>query len=132
MVWTVVEVGVAITAASLVTIRPLLRVLKFNGFGSAGENFSTSASNNNPRSMGQNVGQDEDTFHLGNWAALTSITSGSGKSEQNARAQGNNDAAAASEEYILQGTSAERNDSDGVMWTRTVNISIEPRSRGLE
>ena len=34
MVWTLVEPGVAITAASLVTIRPLLRVLKLRGFES--------------------------------------------------------------------------------------------------
>lgn len=116
MVWTVVEVGVAITAASLVTIRPLLRVLKFTGFGSSGTTFGTSASNNNAGSIGQHAGQDEDTFYLGSWAALSSITGG--KSEQNARAQGNNDAA--SEEYILQGSSTEQNDPDGVMWTRAV------------
>jgi hypothetical protein len=32
MVWTLVEPGVAITAACLVTIRPLLRSLNFRGF----------------------------------------------------------------------------------------------------
>ncbi|KAH8746846.1 hypothetical protein BGZ57DRAFT_972142 [Hyaloscypha finlandica] len=34
MVWTLVEPGVAITAACLVTMRPLLRALKFPGFES--------------------------------------------------------------------------------------------------
>jgi hypothetical protein len=34
MVWTLVEPGVAITAACLVTMRPLLRALKFRGFES--------------------------------------------------------------------------------------------------
>lgn len=34
MVWTLVEPGVAIIAASLVTIRPLLRQLRFKGFES--------------------------------------------------------------------------------------------------
>lgn len=34
MVWTLVEPGVAIIAASLVTIRPLLRTLKLHGFSS--------------------------------------------------------------------------------------------------
>ena len=34
MVWTLVEPGVAIIAASLVTIRPLLRSLNFSGFDS--------------------------------------------------------------------------------------------------
>jgi hypothetical protein len=34
MVWTLVEPGVAITAACLVTIRPLLRTLKMRGFES--------------------------------------------------------------------------------------------------
>ncbi|KAJ4388578.1 hypothetical protein N0V93_006036 [Gnomoniopsis smithogilvyi] len=35
MVWTLVEPGVAIVAASLVTIRPLLRQMRFSGFDSA-------------------------------------------------------------------------------------------------
>jgi hypothetical protein len=126
MVWTVVEVGVAITAASLVTIRPLLRVLKFNGFGSSGDTYGASASTSNVRSRntGQNAGQDEDSFHLGRWTTLSSITGG--KSGQNGRVQGTHDAA--SEEFILQGPSAERNGSEGVMWTRTVKISIDPKS----
>ena len=34
MVWTLVEPGVAITAACLVTMRPLLRTLNFRGFES--------------------------------------------------------------------------------------------------
>jgi len=34
MVWTLIEPGVAITAASLITIRPLLRALRFKGFES--------------------------------------------------------------------------------------------------
>jgi hypothetical protein len=34
MVWTLVEPGVAITAACLVTMRPLLRTLKLRGFES--------------------------------------------------------------------------------------------------
>lgn len=39
MVWTLVEPGIAIVAASLVTIRPLLRLLKLRGFGSTGGTF---------------------------------------------------------------------------------------------
>ncbi|KUJ14592.1 uncharacterized protein LY89DRAFT_752697 [Mollisia scopiformis] len=34
MVWTLIEPGIAITAASLVTIRPLLRALNLSGFSS--------------------------------------------------------------------------------------------------
>jgi len=94
------------------------------GFGNSDATFSTS--NNNARSTGQNVAQDTDTFHLGNWAALSSI--GGGISE--ARVRGGNDAA--SEEYIMQGSSTEPNDSDGVLWTRTVSISIVPKSKSLE
>lgn len=41
MVWTLVEPGVAITAACLVTIRPLLRVLKLAGFESTPEDQDT-------------------------------------------------------------------------------------------
>ena len=36
MVWTLVEPGVAIVAASLATIRPLLRALRIRGFDSTG------------------------------------------------------------------------------------------------
>lgn len=36
MVWTLVEPGVAIVAASLVTIRPLLRLFRLHGFESTG------------------------------------------------------------------------------------------------
>lgn len=39
MVWTLVEPGIAIVAASLVTIRPLLRLFKLRGFGSTGGTF---------------------------------------------------------------------------------------------
>lgn len=39
MVWTLVEPGIAIIAASLVTIRPLLRLLKLRGFGSTDRTF---------------------------------------------------------------------------------------------
>jgi hypothetical protein len=37
MVWTLVEPGVAISAASLVTIRPLLRALNISGFDATDE-----------------------------------------------------------------------------------------------
>lgn len=36
MTWTVIEPGVAIIAASLATIRPLLRAMRVHGFGSTG------------------------------------------------------------------------------------------------
>lgn len=45
MVWTLVEPGVAITAASLITIRPLLRALNING-------FSSGSTRNTSRHMG--------------------------------------------------------------------------------
>jgi hypothetical protein len=44
MTWTLVEPGVAITAASLITIRPLLRALHFRGF----ESNNTNNNNNYP------------------------------------------------------------------------------------
>lgn len=56
MVWTLVEPGVAIIAASLVTVRPLLRTLDLSGFEDSGEGgashtrsrYSRYALNNEP------------------------------------------------------------------------------------
>jgi hypothetical protein len=42
MVWTLVEPGIAIIAASLVTIRPLLRLLRLRGFGTTDRTFGYS------------------------------------------------------------------------------------------
>ncbi|KAI1075871.1 hypothetical protein F5B20DRAFT_368620 [Whalleya microplaca] len=51
MVWTLIEPGVAIIASSLVTIRPLLRILKVRGFNSTGISRQTAPfSNGQPRS----------------------------------------------------------------------------------
>jgi hypothetical protein len=55
MVWTLIEPGVAIIAASLVTIRPLLQKLKIHGFSSAGNSTAKSGGYNNGRS-GQSGG----------------------------------------------------------------------------
>ncbi|KAL7903589.1 hypothetical protein HDV63DRAFT_129662 [Trichoderma sp. SZMC 28014] len=41
MTWTVIEPGVAIIAASLATIRPLLRAWRVHGFGSTGRSRTT-------------------------------------------------------------------------------------------
>ena len=51
MVWTLVEPGVAITAASLATIRPLLRRLRVSGFLSTERSFGTIE----PRSRSQRL-----------------------------------------------------------------------------
>ncbi|KAI5924832.1 hypothetical protein F4810DRAFT_709402 [Camillea tinctor] len=48
MVWTLIEPGIAITAASLVTIRPLLRKWKLKGFTSTGNSRPTAASSAHP------------------------------------------------------------------------------------
>lgn len=44
--WSIVEPGVSITAASLATLRPLLRKLRVIGFGSSGNAHRTSAIGN--------------------------------------------------------------------------------------
>lgn len=38
MIWTIIEAGLAIIAASLATIRPLLRAMRVRGFESTGSN----------------------------------------------------------------------------------------------
>ncbi|KAI1503581.1 hypothetical protein F5X99DRAFT_98625 [Biscogniauxia marginata] len=50
MIWTLIEPGIAISAASLVTIRPLLRKWKLKGFTSTGSSRQTAASGENPAS----------------------------------------------------------------------------------
>jgi hypothetical protein len=37
LIWSIVEPGISITAASIVTLRPLLRAMKVVGFGSSGQ-----------------------------------------------------------------------------------------------
>jgi hypothetical protein len=44
MVWTLIEPGVAISAASLATIRPLLRLLKVPGFSTANNTYGSGRS----------------------------------------------------------------------------------------
>lgn len=127
MVWTVVEIGLAITAASLITTRPLLRALKFRGFGTSElSTYGAHSTRNTSQSMGQRGGQDMDVFHMGNWRQISSISGGDGKISQNVRGQLESNAA--SEEYILQGVPAEREDMQGIKQTRTVVVAIDPKS----
>ncbi len=53
MIWTLVEPGVAITAACLVTMRPLLRKLNFRGFESDPAAQNTTLTLRNDISGGQ-------------------------------------------------------------------------------
>ena len=129
MVWTVVEIGLAITAASLITTRPLLRALKFRGFGASEiTTYGANSTHNTNQSMGQRSGQDMDLYHMGNWRAISSISGGDGKISQNVR--GRLEGPAASEEYILQGMPAEEKDIQGIKRTRTVIVAIDPKSVG--
>jgi hypothetical protein len=56
MIWTLVEPGVAITAASLATIRPLLRRFNISGFDSLGRSTAARRGGSNPLS-GANASQ---------------------------------------------------------------------------
>jgi hypothetical protein len=134
MVWTLIEPGLAITAASLITIRPLLRAMNFTGFNSTGNNTSRNLTSNNnlSRSMGQhNLSQRRDNFALENWNALSSVTGPEeavvkGKGGERIRSEPLSDAE--SEQYILQGRGVEDLE-DGIRQTRTVTVVIDPRSR---
>lgn len=76
MVWTLVEPGVAIVAASLVTVRPLLRLLRLRGFHSTGQ---TPYAYGPARSGAQSTTRRPD--HKA--AALDSVITASGKSSFN-------------------------------------------------
>jgi hypothetical protein len=137
MVWTLIEPGLAITAASLITIRPLLRALNFTGFNSTGYTSSRNLTSNNnmSRSMGRhNLSQRRDDFALANWNALSSVTGpeeavvkGSGKGGLKARSEPVSDAE--SELYILQGRGVEDLEDGRIRQTRTVTVVVDPQSR---
>jgi hypothetical protein len=125
MVWTLVEPGVAITAASLITIRPLLRALNFSGFGSTG--------NPSSRNITANTGQPHSSqrrdggVHLEDWGTLSSANDFSGDVTPKEAAQTRVEAVsdAESEELILQGVEEGR-----IRWTRTVVVTIDAQGRG--
>lgn len=64
MVWTLIEPGVAIVAASLVTIRPLLRQMRLRGFESSERSRSRNIFNRYNRSRGTaEILDDEEELH---------------------------------------------------------------------
>ena len=136
MVWTLIEPGIAITAASLITIRPLLRALNFAGFSSTGYTSSRNVTSNNnmSRSMGQqNLSQPRDDFALANWNALSSVTgpkeaTAKGTIKETTRVISEPVSDAESEQYILQGNMVEDGER-GIRQTRTVTVIIDPQSR---
>jgi hypothetical protein len=125
MVWTLVEPGIAITAASLITIRPLLRALNFKGFD------STDPYTNNPSRSRQPPGTHNLSLRsdmpASHWQNITS-SSGPSKgdltipeglkkkdgSRAQTRAMGED---SSSEEYILQGL-----EEGGIRMT--VNVTV--------
>jgi len=136
MVWTLIEPGIAITAASLITIRPLLRALNFTGFNSTGHNSSRNFTSNNnmSRSMGQhNLSQRREDFALANWNALSSVTGPEeaavkGKEKGVSRVRSEPVSDAESEQYILQGRGV-GDVEEGIRQTRTVTIVSDSQSR---
>jgi hypothetical protein len=126
MVWTLVEPGIAITAASLITIRPLLRALNFKGFD------STDPYTNNPSRSRQTPGTHnlslKSDIPASHWQNITS-SSGPSKgdltipeglkkkdgSRVQTRAAGED---SSSEEYILQGL-----EEEGIRMTVNVTVS---------
>lgn len=130
MVWTLIEPGIAITAASLITIRPLLRAMNFAGFNSTGNNTSRNLTSNNnlSRSMGQHdLSQRRDDFALVNWNALSSVTGPEEVVVKGARNRNEPLSDAESERYILQGQGEEV--QEGIKQTRTVTVVINRGSR---
>lgn len=133
MVWTLVEPGVAITAASLITIRPLLRALNFAGFGSTGNSSSRNLTSGNiSRSIGPSASQKRDDFHLANWSTLSSVVNGPEvppKDKDGVRVGTRRASDTGSEEYIFQGARSPGQVEEGIRRTRTVTVVVDPRSR---
>jgi hypothetical protein len=133
MVWTLVEPGVAITAASLITIRPLLRALNLTGFGSTGNSSSRNLTSGNiSGSMGPDVSQRRDDFHLANWGTLSSVVNGPevpAKDKSGVRVGTRPASDTGSEEYIFQGAGPTEQVEERIWRTRTVTVVIDPRSR---
>ena len=135
MVWTLVEPGVAISAASLITIRPLLRALNFKGFDSTSPSGShrTPYSGHHTLSLRNDIPVNnlsnpvssvrrKDAKPLDMKTNLTNATELT--KEPRARHEPVSDDNG-SEEYILQGTNL-----DGI--TRTVDFTINNDARSLE
>jgi hypothetical protein len=126
MAWTLVEPGIAITAASLITIRPLLRALNFKGFD------STDPDTNNPSRSSQIPGTHNLSLRsdipASHWQNITS-SSGPSKGDltipkglkKKDRRRVQTQAAredSSSEGYILQGL-----EEEGIRMTANVIVS---------
>lgn len=107
LVWTLVEPGVAITAASLITIRPLLRAWGIAGFGSNGTGPSRlpGYTNDNTGRGGERSGGREgremtgtNDFSLKSWNHISAGSGMEGKERTETTIVGDD----GSEEYILQ------------------------------
>jgi hypothetical protein len=108
LTWSVVEPGTAITAASLVTIRPLLRKLNIAGFKSSNATSSrlTQTQNTNLRSGLQsatgNAQSSNDAQRQKNaWTSVQALKRNTGVHSKEVSDGG-------SEEYILEGIVIER------------------------
>jgi hypothetical protein len=150
MVWTLVEPGIAITAASLITIRPLLRAMHFKGFGSTGSGTSHGlTSGNMSRSRrNPNISQRRADFQMANWSTLsTAVGRGDEQSKDSkgvmkSRTEAVSDAGSevhilGDEETCVGGNTSEGHEmsiEDGIRTTRTVTVVIQqpPASRSAE
>jgi hypothetical protein len=128
MVWTLIEPGIAITAASLITIRPLLRALNLKGFD------STDPSRSRPTATHQSISLRND-IPADSWNASSTYTGpfkpaesrktatvAEGPVEARHRNDPERDSDTGSEEYILQGA---------VGITRTVDVTISHDKRSM-
>jgi hypothetical protein len=133
MVWTLVEPGVAITAASLITIQPLLRALNFTGFGSTGNSSSRNLTPGNiSGSIGPNISQRRDDSQIANWSMLSSAVKGPEVPPKDKGGVGVGTRPASdtrSEEYIFQGVGPTEQVEERIWRTRTVTVVVDPRPR---
>lgn len=124
MKWTLIEPGIAIMAASFISIRPLLRALKLRGFESTNPSHRNRSDHphvslrddipignfSNSISTRKSHFKDEDRRELTKMPGATNV-------KGDLRVQHEAVSDDGSEEYILQGTSR-----DGI--TRTVDVIV--------
>ncbi|KAL3422852.1 integral membrane family protein [Phlyctema vagabunda] len=117
MIWTLIEPGVAIIAASLITIRPLLRALRLRGFG------STDPSSNGPREGSHHLSLRNDE-----WSSRVErnqrIRLGDGDEESKTRI-GHGTSVDSDEEYILAGDLSDMTKGTRIQKTVSVIVSRE-------
>jgi hypothetical protein len=129
MVWTLVEPGVAITAASLITIRPLLRALNFSGFDSTNPYTNNQYPSRSRPTAGTNNLSLRNDIPTGNWQNLTSSSAPSNGDLSVPERLWKKDGAKRSTRAVTDDSGSEEYILEGIR--RTVNVTVISDERSI-